>query len=172
MKKLFAVVLCLTIATPAFAADTIVGRDPVTQGLVGPVEVFRPNGTTDTYALRSTSKGMILYNSGTVAAGAVISSPTLDVSGIREITCWINNTAGAVARITNVKVYADDGTTLLFAAQARSIAAAASEWLVLGTGAVGNGSAVIPFPITIPRYVAFNIPAAGAAACSLMCWGR
>lgn len=51
-----------------------------------------------------------VWDSGTVAAGAVITTPTLDLTGMEGLEIQIDNTAGTVFRALNLDAYLMDGT--------------------------------------------------------------
>lgn len=62
---------------------------------------------------RGPKKAVKFYSSGSVAAGAAISSGILDVTGIDELELFVNNAAGDAFRDVALTPYADDGVTPL-----------------------------------------------------------
>jgi hypothetical protein len=111
MKKVTAALL-VAIALPAFAQSYIVGKD-TKRGLIGPLELFRPLGASDTYAGRVAHKKEVIFNSGSVAAGASISSDVMDLTGVENVQIEIDNRSGTALRRLMLETYADDGVTLI-----------------------------------------------------------
>lgn len=77
----------------------------------GPSDTIAPSGSGA--ALRVAKKGVVLYDSGSVAGGALIDSGVLNLTGIESLQVFVDNTAGAVFRDLSLLSYLDDGTTLV-----------------------------------------------------------
>lgn len=57
----------------------------------------------------------------TVAAGAIITVPPVDVTGCDDVEVFADNSAGGSTRTLTVSFYASDGTTVLWTAPAASL---------------------------------------------------
>lgn len=66
--------------------------------------------------------GSVLYDSGSVAAGAAIDSGVLDLTNVRELGIVVDNTAGAVLRDLSLLSYLADGATLIDTVLLRRVA--------------------------------------------------
>lgn len=94
MRRFFAVALAFAITFPTVAQ-----------------EKFKPSGGADNLATRVAAKGKVLYDSGVVASGAIITSGVLSLDGISELEVIADNTAGSVFRDLTMVSYLDNGTT-------------------------------------------------------------
>jgi hypothetical protein len=138
-------------------------------------EVFKPAGSLDGGALRSAKKGKILWDSGVVAAGAIISAcPILDTTGIEHITVFVINAGGAATRTLRLWQYLADGVTAFGSSLAtRIVATGASEWVVFGPGAsTPAGTQVYGYPMVVPPFLKFQLDAGGAVDGRIVIYGR
>lgn len=109
MNKIVFAVLALAFATPILAAE--VTYTSPTNGTIVKAAVVRPVGATDSGALRTAVVGKVIYDSGDVAAGAVINSPVLDLSACSSLRVRVKNLDAAAARSLNFNEYLSDLTT-------------------------------------------------------------
>lgn len=65
-------------------------------------DLARPGGASDTYAQRTARVAKVLYDSGDVAAGAIITSPDIDTSAFETVAIYIRNADGAATRAVTV----------------------------------------------------------------------
>jgi hypothetical protein len=115
--------------------------------------------------------GVVLYDSGLVAAGAALDSGILCLgSWFGQVGLYVFN-ADAAARQVNLFSYLDDGTTQI--GQTTLGNAAGSSWT---SGSCGFGASTTNAPICsaagLPPRGAFRVPAAGASNCRIVIVGR
>jgi hypothetical protein len=115
-------------------------------------------------------KGFTLYDSGTVAAGAVITSPTVDLKEVDDLLVIIANASGANTRAFTMAVLANDGTTLATLA-VRTVAISSTETIHIGPCAVATGITA-GFACPLPEKVIFSLAAAGASNGRVTIFGR
>jgi hypothetical protein len=63
----------------------------------------------------------VQYEKLNVAAGAIITSDVVSVTGCDDVEVYADNSAGGSTRTLTVSVYASDGTTVLWTAPAASL---------------------------------------------------
>lgn len=118
----------------------------------------------------------IEWDSGVVAAGAVIDSPIFEVSDVDGLFIIADNSAGAATRNVTMDSYLGDGATIIDTALAlRTVAAGAKERgeiSVNGAGGLGTPALNFAFPITLPTKVRFHLVAGGAANGRLTVFGK
>lgn len=154
MKKLIA--LLTFIPALALAAATSQGsisyQTPA--GARTNAEVFDPTSTASHVgALRVAHKGTRLYSSGSVAAGAVISSGVLNVAGLTELEVYADNSGGDAFRDVQVTMFDDDGVTPLGTTVTVKTVPYASGY------SVQSASITIPHPVGYSRiYIGPNPP--------------
>jgi hypothetical protein len=136
---------------------------------VEPVEVLR--GREIDNALRVARKGLVVYDSGVVAAGAVIDTDVLNLVAVEQLLFIVDN-AGAAARNLNETMYLEDSVTaLLGPSLLRTVVAGAKESGIYGPGALATGSTFAVSRIPPPR-ARYQLVAGGAAAARLTIIGR
>lgn len=148
---------CLLAAGVSAIAGTLEGADSA--GGIVRADVFKAGGTSDTGALRVATKSIELWDSGVVAAGAVIASPVVNTAGCSTVTVTGLN-SGAVARALSWTAYRGDGTTVIQSGSANVNAGVAGDLNiapVVGAGLNGAGHAR-----TIPNRMSFQLAAGGA----------
>ncbi len=116
------------------------------------------------------------YDSGSVAVGGAIDSGAQDFGSSDEISVFLDNSAGAVARQLVIDFLRDDGT-VEFTHQPAATAAAARAGFSIGTGATAKGTAgtsgsIEAVPAVASRKMRFTVAAAGVAAARLTARGR
>jgi len=119
MKKLTFAVLAAFLATAALA------QSPVNQGSGSPtVYPWRMQGSAATTAIpmATASKGVLLYDSGSVAAGALIDSGVLDLTFYTSLEVVIDNTAGTAVRQLTMASFLADGVTQIDTVPLRVVA--------------------------------------------------
>lgn len=113
------------------------------------------------------------YESGVVAAGAVITSPVMDLSNSDEVKILADNSAGGSDRTLKIQYLGPDGTTVLFETDITVTAATRKAAIVSAKGgmvpALPTGVTVLPLS---PGRMQFQLAAAGAANGSLGVYGR
>lgn len=102
----------------------------------------------------------------TVAAGAIINSDILDVTGCDDVQIYADNSLGGSTRALTVSVYAADGTTILWQPPAASLTTGL-RWAFnfsryASAGAANAASTVVP-QMPGPK-IGASLAAAGAAA--------
>jgi hypothetical protein len=111
--------------------------------------------------------GHVLFDSGVVAAGAVIDTPVLDVAQSDGLYVVADNAAGAATRNVTMDTYLDDGATAIDSAFIlRTVAAGAKERGTVGalnSGALGTPALTFAFPCVMPSKVKLHFSAGGAA---------
>lgn len=112
-----------------------------------------------------------IYDSGTVAAGAVIASGALSVSQFSTLLIVAKNEDGGTRALT-MDVLLDDASTVLKNDLAvRTVAATSEELIVIGNSAIATTvAAVVAMPL--PTHVSFSIAAAGTSNARLTIFGR
>lgn len=102
-----------------------------------------------TYKL-NTLAGGFTWDSGSVAAGAAIASPVLDLRDVRELLVVVDNTAGTTFRNLTLVSYLDNGTTQIDSLLLRRVA----------FGAAATGSSYAPGAVrgTVGTGVAIGTP--------------
>jgi hypothetical protein len=134
--------------------------------------VFRPGGSSDTGALRVAKKGKVLYDSGTVAAGAVINSPVLDLTGIESVSVIAANATGGSARSLSMTVYLDDGTTQIASFGVATVNGNDTAKITVAPDVTQFGPSVTSFSMVVPTKAKFALAAAGAADARVTVIGR
>lgn len=116
--------------------------------------------------------GYTLYDSGTVASGAVITSSTIDATLASELLIIVNNASGANTRALTMDILTEDGLTTLKSALAlRTVGTSATELLVVANAALATVvTAVIAMPIP-PKFV-ISLAAAGSSNGRVTIFGR
>lgn len=162
-------VIAVAIAGVA-GAESVQYVDPTT-GKVSAAQVFRPfGGTTDPAALRISKKGKLVYDSGLVAAGAVINSGVIDVSGADQLLVLVIN-SGAAGRVISVSAYDDAGSVLLDTPYAPTVTAATTARYAFGNGVVATGLTGA-MSIPLPNKMSFSLAAGGAGNGRIVVWAR
>lgn len=106
-----------------------------------------------------------------VAAGAVLTTSLLDLSGFDDLLIVVNNAAPATTRALTLQIYDPTGKTLLHTVTVRTVAAAATESIHIGPSAVATGiTAAIAMPL--PVKAKLNLAAGGADVARLTVIGR
>jgi hypothetical protein len=164
MKKLFAVLLTAAlIPAVAFAAD-LVYVNPTTGALVR-AEVSKPGGASDTGALRVSRKYVLLYDSGDVAAGALINSGDLDTSNVSEVTVVCLN-AHTALRVLTINFKTADGNAIYFPTGNCALSARTAFAIAPGTPSTAG------FGYGVPAKMSFSLAALGAANGRVWVYGR
>lgn len=139
-------------------------------GLVRPAGMLsKVAGTWDAAQSR---RSRIVYDSGEVAAGAVINSPIIDLQGFEHVT-EIHRNDGAVARAVMLTPYLDDGVTTfgaLFQISAANPATSGASMFGLGAfvGPITGFQSIGSFWW---RYIQVSMLAGGALAGRLVITG-
>ena len=114
------------------------------------------------------------YEALNVAAGAIITSPVLDVTGCDDVEIFADNSAGGSTRTLTVSFYASDGTTVLWTPPAASLTTGLRWAFNIGryssAQTATTSSTVVPH-MPSPKIGAV-LSAAGAAAGSLAIYCR
>lgn len=110
MKKFFAVfALVLPLLAVAQTGSITYRANKVTTT----AEVLKPGGVSDTGALRTVTKSVIVHDSGSVAAGAAIDSGVLDIQGGALVTVYVVK-ADSTSRTPTLTLYLSDGVTMVY----------------------------------------------------------
>jgi hypothetical protein len=125
-----------------------------------------------------TTRGAVLFDSGAVAAGAVIDTGILDLTEVGDLFFVAYNAATGLARNLTMDSYLDDGTTAIDTGHVlRQVAVGAVT--ERGTVGVHAPSAVSTAPALtfsrpgpLPPKAEFHLVAAGAAAARLTIFRR
>lgn len=161
-------VLTFTKAGQSIAVITGGAHITIAQGVVG-------SNLGDAMALRTAAKGLVVWDSGSVAAGAVIDSPLLDITGIQSLYVVVNNASAATRNLT-LDAFLDDGTTSIDAGLVlRTVATGpVVERGALGAGAVAVGTPALNFnyPVALPSKVKLHLVSGGAASGRVTVFGR
>lgn len=122
--------------------------------------------------MRVNSSGYTVYDSGVVASGAIITSPTLDTSMAKELLIVVINSSGTNTRALTLDILTEDGVTTLKSALAlRTVGTSATELIVIANAAVATVvTAVIAMPI--PPKLVLGLAAAGSSNGRLTIFGR
>jgi hypothetical protein len=130
---------------------------------------------TDAMALRTAVKGLVVWDSGSIAAGAVIDSPLLDITGVNTLYIVANNGSAATRNLT-LDAFLDDGTTSIDAGLViRTVASGpVVERGTIGKYATAVGTPALQFnyPIALPSKVKLHLVAGGAGAGRVTIFGR
>lgn len=108
---------------------------------------------------------VMLYDSGVVAAGAIITSPDVDTSQFSEISIVCLNSHSAL-RVLTVSFKAEDGT--LMHAPTGNCALTARTPFAVGHGATGTTT----IPYSVPAKLSLSLAALGAADGRIWMYGR
>jgi hypothetical protein len=120
------------------------------------------------------TNSVLLYDSGTVAAGAALSSGVLDLSKIETLFVVIFN-GDAAGRTLQSTIFLEDGTTQIQAATTiRAVAAGPSttELLGIGPNVVATGITAVVGYAVLPTRLQLSITAAGTSNCRMTIYGR
>lgn len=123
-------------------------------------------------------RGTVLYDSGSVAAGAAIDTGVLDLTGISDLFFVATNAATGLARNLTMDSYLEDGTTAIdsgFVLRQVAVGAVTER----GTAGVHAPAAVSTTPALtfsrpgpLPTKAQFHLVAAGAAAARLTIYAQ
>jgi hypothetical protein len=113
------------------------------------------------------------YESGSVAAGAVITSPVIDASNLASITFTLDPGAAAT-RSLQVNCLAKDGTTVLFAFPAVSAATGAKVLVAMSSQNIQSTAptGVTYWAVAPCQRIQAVVAASGAVAAQLAIYGR
>lgn len=125
-------------------------------------------------SIGATSRGTVLWDKS-VAAGAVIDSDVLDVTGIEALWVVVDN-AGAAAAALTLDAFLDDGATAIVSGLAlRTVGAGAKEHGTIGpmNAALGTAPTLnFALAIPLPTKVKLHLAAAGAATRRVTIYAR
>jgi len=113
----------------------------------------------------------VLWDSGIVAGGAVITSPVLDIGDVNTILMLADNTAGGAGRNTNLQMFLDDGVTAIALPTANfTVNAGLRAVLALGPS-VSAANLSGAWTIVLSRKIQVSLAAGGAANGRLTLFG-
>lgn len=160
MKKVFAV---LAVVIPILVlAATVQYQHPAT-GVLTSAEVIKPGGNSDTGAIRTATKTVQVYDSGSVAAGAAIDSGVLDVSGATILSVYVAK-GDTTSRNASITFYKADGTSVVYTS---GQSACASTYCLYNYGISATGGTA-SVALALPSKFKFALAAGGAVAASIV----
>lgn len=109
----------------------------------------------------------LVYDSGNVAAGAVINSGVLDMRKFTQATIVCTN-ADAALRALTFSTYAPGSSTVIGTISIGSVAGTSTQIATVG----GGWSSGMSGYAGLPGFVSFTMAAAGASNGRVMIWGR
>ncbi len=141
------------------------------QGGINPLSLVPGPAGAWGKALHTARRGMVLYDSGVVAAGALIETPVLDLTVVEALLVVVLN-GGAVARNVGFTSYLEDGATVIWSTSAlRAVLAGATESIVIGSyGAASQVTLVQTSPVRVREK--WTLAAGGAGNGRLTLFGR
>lgn len=122
----------------------------------------------------STKFGKLLYDSGTVAAGAAIDSGVLDVRGASHLLISVLNFAGDAGRVTVATLYLNSPAEASSGALTLSTAALGTNRTIgIGDGlTTAAGINYDAYAIPLPAYIKFTVAAAGTQGLRILVMAR
>lgn len=121
-----------------------------------------------------TKFGKLLYDSGTVAAGAAIDSGVLDVRCASHLLVSVLNFAGDAGRVTVATLYFNSPTDSSSGALTLSTAALGTNRLIgIGDGLASSaGLNLDSYLFPLPAYIKFTVAAAGTQGLRILVMAR
>jgi hypothetical protein len=112
------------------------------------------------------ARGIVVFDSGVIAAGAIIATPVLDVAPYERLLLVATNSSGASTRALTYNLYLDDGSTAVLTAGAIATVGTSSST------AYHIGPCSTSFDLMLPAAIKFTLAAAGSSNGRLTIFGR